>query len=64
MTDMTDLFTHCQIFIEMNEEIDTALLFCVWLTVWRFPRGRPGPPRRTPPRLCQESPWPKTRAFL
>jgi hypothetical protein len=28
----------------MSEEIDTALLFCVWLTIWHFPRGKPRPP--------------------
>ena len=28
----------------MNEEIDTALLFFIWLAVWPFPRGKPKPP--------------------
>lgn len=28
----------------MNEEIDTALVLFIWLTVWRFPRFNARPP--------------------
>lgn len=44
MTDMTDLFTHCQIFLPMNEQSDLTLILLLWLTIWTAPRGKPRPP--------------------